>query len=146
MLSQAGQAAVEFTLVFILFLIIAFVPADFGLAFLTGQLAMNASREGARIAASERNPAAASCNMPCGSATNPILQATAKRMSSALLPGAQVSLTVSGTCPLRMVTVSVSGQYNYFYYKVFRLLGTTTPNNVNIIRSTTMRWEHQACV
>jgi len=49
--SNRGQAAVEFTLAFILLLIIAFIPADFGLAFYTGQLALNASREGARIAA-----------------------------------------------------------------------------------------------
>lgn len=143
--SQTGQAAVEFTLVSVLFLVVALVPADFGLAFLTGQLAMNASREGGRIAATERTPVAASCNMPCTTATNPILIATAKRMSSALLPGAQLSVALSGTCPLRMVTVSVSGSYNYFYYKLFRLLGQTTPNTVNIARSTTMRWEHQAC-
>ena len=145
-LSQSGQAVVEFTLAFILLLIVTFIPADFGLAFLTGHLAMNASREGARIAAAERIPAAANCTMPCGSATNPILIATAKRMSSALLPGAQVSLTLSGTCPLQMVTVSVSGQYNYFYYKVLRLFGRNTPNSINIVRSTTMRWEHQACI
>jgi Flp pilus assembly protein TadG len=144
-LSQSGQAVVEFTLAFILLLVVAFIPADFGLAFLTGQLAMNASREGARIAAADRNPAAANCTMPCGSATNSILIATAKRMSPALLPGAQVSLTLSGTCPLQMVTVSVAGQYNYFYYKVLRLFGRNTPNNINIVRSTTMRWEHQTC-
>ncbi len=50
---SSGQAVVEFTLVFLLFLIIAWVPADFGLAFYTGQLAQNASREGARIAAAD---------------------------------------------------------------------------------------------
>lgn len=51
----AGQALVEFTLVFLLFLVVAWIPADFGLAFYTGQLAQNASREGARIAAADRN-------------------------------------------------------------------------------------------
>src|SRR5438132_8205489 len=45
-----GQALVEFVLVFLLFLVVAWIPTDFGLAFYTGQLAMNASREGARIA------------------------------------------------------------------------------------------------
>ena len=50
---SSGQAVVEFTLVFLLFLIIAWIPADFGLGFYTAQLAQNASREGARIAASD---------------------------------------------------------------------------------------------
>jgi len=54
-LDTTGQALVEFTLVFVLFLIIAWIPADFGLAFYTGQLAQNASREGARIAAADPN-------------------------------------------------------------------------------------------
>jgi Flp pilus assembly protein TadG len=142
---ERGQTALEFTLVFIVFTIIAFIPADFGLAFYTGQLALNASREGARIAAAERTPVAGSCTMPCNATTNTVLLATAKRMSSALLPGATVNLSVSGTCPLRMVTVSVSGNYNYFYYKLFRLFGGSVSNNVNISRSTAMRWEHQAC-
>ena len=44
-----GQATVEFTLVFMLLLIIAWIPAAFGLAFLSGQIASNAAREGARI-------------------------------------------------------------------------------------------------
>src|SRR5262249_44124954 len=59
---SAGQAVVEFTLVFLLFLIIAWIPADFGLAFYTGQQAQNASREGARIAASD--PALGSGTLP----------------------------------------------------------------------------------
>ena len=61
----SGQAVVEFTLVFLLFLVIAWIPADFGLAFFTGQLAQNASREAARIAAADPNLANGSCNMPC---------------------------------------------------------------------------------
>src|SRR5947207_15271412 len=51
-----GQALVEFVLVFLLFLVVAWIPTDFGLAFYTGQLALNASREGARIAAADANP------------------------------------------------------------------------------------------
>lgn len=77
-----GQALVEFTLVFILFLVVAWIPADFGLAFYTGQLAQNASREGARIAAADRNLNFGRCwfvpvvpNVPSGGCnqTDPIL-------------------------------------------------------------------------
>jgi Flp pilus assembly protein TadG len=48
--ARSGQALVEFTLVFMLMLVVAWIPADFGLAFLSGQLALNSSREGASIA------------------------------------------------------------------------------------------------
>ena len=34
-------------------LVIAWIPADFGLMFYTGQLSQNAAREGARVAAAD---------------------------------------------------------------------------------------------
>src|SRR5499433_202205 len=154
---SAGQAVVEFTLVFLLFLIIAWIPADFGLAFYTGQQAQNAAREGARIAASD--PAlgsgtlpgltwTASCTMP--SCSGNILSETAARISSALLPGATITVTLDADsvppalpkCD-RNVTVTVAGNYNYFFYRLLGWLGNTVPNTLNMVRSTSMRWEHQ---
>jgi TadE-like protein len=141
-----GQALVEFTLVFILFLIIAWIPADFGLAFYTSQLAQNASREGARIAAATPTLPAMpiNCTMPCTSA-HEILKAAANRMSMALLPGAELSLTTDtslGSCQTQ-VQMRVEGTYNYFFYQLLRMIGGTAPNTVNIVRETKMRWEHQ---
>ena len=142
---QKGQALVEFTLIFVLLLVVAWIPADFGLAFYTGQLALNASREGARIAAADRTltPGVTKCQMPCASATG-ILKATADRMSSALLPGAWVTLDLQGgsTCD-RLVTVSISGPYNFSFYQILRLLGFNVPPSTQITRQTSMRWEHQ---
>ena len=141
--NNSGQALVEFTLIFVLFLVIAWIPADFGLAFFTGQLAQNASREGARIAAADRNPTSGFCDLPCGGASE-LLRATADRMSSALLPGARVTLDVdSGTSCDRMVTVSISGTYNFFFYRLLGLMGLPVTNSTLIERSTSMRWEHQ---
>ena len=154
---SSGQAVVEFTLVFLLFLIIAWIPADFGLAFFTAQLAQNASREGARIAAADPTLGGgtlpgvsytASCTMP--SCSGNILSETAARISSALLPNALITVTLDAAsvppaapkCD-RLVTVTVSGTYNYFFYQLLRALGNTVPNNLNIVRSTSMRWEHQ---
>jgi Flp pilus assembly protein TadG len=154
---STGQAVVEFTLVFLIFLIIAWIPADFGLAFYTGQLAQNASREGARIAAADPKlgsgtlpgmPWTATCTMPSCSGT--ILSETAARISSALLPGAtiNVELQADNVPPIpprcdRNVTVTVSGNYNYFFYRLLGWLGITVPNTLNIVRETRMRWEHQ---
>jgi hypothetical protein len=149
-LNRKGQAVVEFTLIFILLLVVAWIPADFGLAFYTGQLALNASREGARIAAADRNPPSGnpSCLLgsTCNSATG-ILKAAADRMSSALLPGATVRLFFpfsgsAATCN-QTVNVSISGSYNFFFYQVLRLLGVNVGNSILITRQTSMRWEHQ---
>ena len=46
---QMGQSVVELALITPLVLIALYIPADFGVAFLTAHLAQNAVREGARI-------------------------------------------------------------------------------------------------
>jgi len=144
---SSGQAVVELTLVFLLFLVIAWIPADFGLGFYTGQLAQNASREGARIAAADPTlpSGTTSCTMP--SCSGNIFNETAARISSALLSGATIAVTLDADsvppkCD-RNVTVTVSGTYNYFFYQLLRTMGNTIPDTVNIVRSTSMRWEHQ---
>jgi Flp pilus assembly protein TadG len=143
-----GQALVEFTLMFLLFLVVAWIPADFGLAFYTGQLAHNASREGARIAAADRTLVSGTtfCVMP--SCTGNIFTETAARISSALLPGATITLTLdpdTGTNCNRMVTVSVSGTYTFFFYQLLHWFGASAGLDTRLItRQTSMRWEAQA--
>jgi len=154
---SSGQAVVEFTLVFLLFLVIAWIPADFGLAFYTGQLAQNAAREGARIAAADPTLGSGtlpgttwttSCTVP--SCSGNILSETGGRISSALLPGATITVTLdpdsvppaTPRCD-RNVTVTVAGTYNYFFSQFLRAMGSTMPYTSNIVRSTSMRWEHQ---
>ena len=143
--TEKGQAAVEFTLVFILLIIVTWIPADFGLAFYTGQLALNASRDGARIAAAERTlPTMPTwCDMPCTSG-HELLQQTAKRLSQALLPGARITLSSEdlGTCNTNVV-MRVQGNYNYFFYRLLNYFGWGGENTVNIDRISKMRWEHQ---
>lgn len=143
-----GQAAVEFTLIFILLIIIAWIPADFGMALYTGQIAQNAVREGARIAAADPNlPAAVavpSCTMPgCYSAGN-IYNETAVRLPAAMLGASTITVQYpsGGSGCGQLLTVSVSGQYPFFFYKILRFVGidVTIPT---IQRSTSMRWEHQ---
>jgi Flp pilus assembly protein TadG len=142
-LNSRGQAVVEFTLVFILLLIIAWIPADFGLAFYTGQLALNASREGARIGAATKPFDA-----------NNVLIETCKRLPSALLVHATpnclpysrarviVAPPAGPTCN-QQLTVTVEGDYNYFLLGLLGYLGAPVPSSVTITRTTEMRWEHQ---
>jgi Flp pilus assembly protein TadG len=150
---SSGQALVEFTLTFLLLLIVAWIPADFGLAFYTSQLAHNAAREGARIAATDSTllEGTTSCIMPPAVAapcTGNIFMETAGRLSSALLPAATITLNLepdTGTNCNRMVTVTVSGTYNFFFYRLLRFFGISAiPNTTPISRQTRMRWEGQA--
>jgi hypothetical protein len=146
--SASGQAVVEFTLVFLLLLVITWIPADFGLGFYAGQIAQNASREAARIGAADPNLTDGSCTMPCSSApTGTALRAAADRMSQALLPGASISVTLepaAGPNCNRLVEVSISGNYNFFFYQLLQGLGVgPVDGSSNIQRSTKMRWEHQ---
>ena len=151
-LTSKGQALVEFTLVFMLLLVILWIPADFGLAFLSGQLAQSAAREGARIASADANYAAqvGTCTIPgCYSLANDnILRQTALRISSALLPDAQITLATDatgGTC-MTKVQVTVQGTYTFFFYRLLRFIGIGAALNTNttqITRVSAMRWEHQ---
>ena len=158
-LTSKGQAMVEFTIVFILLIIVAWIPADFGLAFYTGQQAQNAAREGTRIAAADTTLLAqlggntsVQCNLPCSSAgAGTILRATADRVSSALIPGATVKVNYPSpdgpnTGCQQLVKVSVDGNYNFFFYRILRLAQLNVPPSTPIQRSINMRWEHQeAC-
>jgi len=140
---KRGQAAVEFTLIFVLLLVLAWIPADFGLAFYTGHLALNASREGARI----------------GAATTPfdaddVRIETCKRLPSALLvdptpncqPYSNAKVVVdapAGDVCNQQLKVTVSGNYNFFFYGLLNYFGLSVDPAVPITRETEMRWEHQ---
>ncbi len=147
--NMKGQAVVEFTLIFVLLLVIAWIPADFGLAFYSSQLAANASREGARIGAADPgySTQVGNCTLPaCFSlADGTILKETANRLSSALLPGATITVDpLSGPSCNQLVQVRVEGTYNFFFYQLLHLMGVTADlNTQSITRETSMRWEHQ---
>lgn len=145
---SSGQGAVEFTLTFLLLLVVAWIPADFGLAFYSSQLAQNAAREGARIAAADPTLASgtSSCTLP--DCTGNILKESASRVSAALLPAASIAVTLdpdTGMNCNRMVTVTVSGTYNFSFYRFLRWFGVSgNLNSTPITRQTRMRWEGQS--
>ena len=148
--SAKGQAAVEFTLVFLLLIVVAWIPADFGLALYTGQLAQNAAREGARIAAADSNLLAqtGTCTMPCSSQpVKSVMAETAKRFSSALMPGATITVDypVGTVVCNQLVRVRVGGNYNFFFYRLLKMFGVGgNLATTSVVHETTMRWEHQA--
>jgi len=148
-----GQALVEFTLCFLLLLVISWIPADFGLAFVSAQLAQNAAREGARIGAATP-PGTPPVTWTAANTTD-IETETCERITHAFFtdPGGAGTLCSSGarvvvTAPAgggcnQFVTVTVRGQYNYFFYKLLRMMGSTAPDARTITSQSSMRWEHQ---
>lgn len=145
-----GQALVEFTLCFILLLIITWIPADFGLALMSNQIMGNAAREGARIGSASPSLGAteladirnemcerlqwALVSDPGGDGTSCGSLSNAK-VKVELLPGI-------GTCN-QTVSATVSGRYNFFFYQLFRLFGVNVGNTQTMTRRTELRWEHQ---
>ena len=150
-----GQAVVEFTLCFILLLVIAWIPADFGLMFYTGHLGQNAAREGARIAAADPCLSAGcagtpvqtgTCNLPCSSGTD-LLQRIANRVANGIMSNVNTSVTLSSsgavtTCD-QQVQVQISQDYYPFFYKILRMMYFSVPDKVTLSRAVTMRYEHQ---
>jgi len=148
--SSSGQALVEFTLCFMLLLVIAYIPADFGLAFYTSHIMGNAAREGARIGAADPGVDAqtGTCTLSaCFALANGTLRReVAERMSSALMNDGQVTVSTSGrttTCD-KTVQVSVQGTYNFFFYRIIKWFGVNSAKiNQPIVQTYTMRYDHQ---
>ena len=145
---------VEFTLVFILLIVIMWIPADFGLAFLTGQLAGNAAREGARIGSATPKPFDANFvtdvrTETCRRLPSALLRAPSGGSGTSCSPVSNAKVDVQllpgvGSCN-DMIQVSVSGDYNFFFFQLMRLMGVTgNLDSKPITRTTSMRWEH-AC-
>ena len=148
--SNRGQALVEFTLVFVLLLVVAWIPADFGLGFYTAQIVQNAAREGTRIAAADPTTVSATCNMPACYSSGNILSATANRLPAALLTSASITIQYPSSDGLssgcnQLVKVTVTGQYNYFFYRMLGWFNVNIPSNsTQITRFANLRWEYQA--
>lgn len=143
---------VEFTLCFVLAIVIMWIPANFGLAFYTSQAMQNAAREGARLAAATKNLQAqlgvdtnVSCDVPCDSSNPEVLQATSKRARLSLISTPRVIMRLDGgaSCD-RLVTVTVTGTYGFSFYQLLRMVrGGSAKDSVAITRQASARWEHQ---
>ena len=135
--SRKGQSIVEISLITPLLLAALYVPVDFGIMIFTGHLTQNATRDGARVAATT------------DLLTNGLAQSLAIQFSSNVpqrLASKQVTVnyyaTGAPTCA-QYVEVTAQGTYNLFWYRLMALLRAAPPSSVNITRTTQMRFEHQ---
>jgi Flp pilus assembly protein TadG len=150
LLNTNGQSIVEIALITPLLLVALYIPADFGIAFLTGHLAQNAVREGARIGSISKECGTAPCvSTLAGEACpgiNSIVVEVCRRLPARLTsPAVTSSLTGNlGDPCMRTVTVVVEGTYTYFLYQLTALLGLPiTSETTSITRSAEARYELQ---
>ena len=132
LLNRKGQSIVEISLITPLVLIALYVPADFGVAFLTAHLTQNAVREAARVGASKE----------------PFVQSAIEaealnRMPARLTSPEANARLVTGTNCAKYVEVVGRGTYNYFLYQVMGLFGFNPPDTQFITRTARMRYEFQ---
>ena len=133
-----GQSLVEIGLITPLLLVAMWIPADFGIAFLTAHLAQNAVREAARLGVTTKDP--------FDSAAATAIRTEALNRLPARLTSKTVTVkyyaTGAANC-MSFVEVSATGTYNFTLYQLFRLFGGAVPNSRTITRATRMRYEFQ---
>ena len=114
------------------------IPADFGIAFLTAHLTQNAVREAARLGVSTKDPFDTT-------AATAIKDNAASRLPPNLVsPAVTVKYFATGPANcMTFVEVTASGAYNYTLYRLFELMGSNVPVNRTITRTTRMRYELQ---
>jgi Flp pilus assembly protein TadG len=141
---QMGQSVVELALITPLVLIALYIPADFGIAFLTAHLAQNAVREGARIGSglTSANPSNPISDSQGATIKDAVLARLPARLSS---PSVNVKFYFSGeaaTC-MQVVEVTTTGSYDFGLYHLMGLIGVTIPPSEPISRTTQMRYNYQ---
>jgi hypothetical protein len=149
--NRKGQSIVEITLITPLLLVALYVPADFGIAFFTAHLTQNAAREGARIAAISAecgtSPCVTTVTESSCPGTNSIVQEVCNRLPARLTGPLSIKTKLTGSLGgncMRLVTVEVTGKYDFFLYQLIRLIGVTLTNNdTPITRAAELRYELQ---
>src|SRR6266508_3570150 len=141
--NQRGQSIVEISLITPLLLIALYIPVDFGVAFLMGNLTQIAAREGTRIGSGLQK----SGNVPdliFSSAEADTVKTEVISRLPAYLTNKTVTVTFyTGTACMEFVEVTAQGQYKFFMYKLMRLFGGDAPDSLTISRTTQMHYKYQ---
>lgn len=142
-----GQALVEIALITPLLLAALYVATDFGIAFHMGNVVSTVARDGARIGSGVAKSGGDLANPNFdGSDATTIRNAIVPQLP-AYLTGRQITVRFyedGAVSPCwESVEVTVSGNYNYGFYRLLSLLGIPTPNSSVISRTTRMRYNFQ---
>ena len=126
--AQRGTALIEFTLVLPMLLVMTVAAVDFGRAFFVKNVVSQAAREGVRLRA------------VTSSADSGLVTARVNQVAQA----ANVNVTqvsIAGPDPSRMVTVTVTAEFNWIFPGVFNLFGANFTNPMSLTGEAVMRNE-----
>lgn len=144
--NRKGQSIVEISLITPLLLVALVVPADFGVAFLAANLTNTAAREGARIGSQIGKSGGTDDERDFTTAE----AAAVKTAVLAKMPNylSNRSVTVkfyedTALNCLETIEVTASGNYNYYFYQILRMLGATVPNQSTISRTAQFPYRYQ---
>jgi Flp pilus assembly protein TadG len=139
---RRGQSVVEISLMAPLLMVALYIPADFGVAFLVANMTATAARDGARIGSNAGNP-----NFSTADAA--AVKDTVVPIMPARLTTRSVRVKFYEDTPancLETVEVTVSGDYNFFFYQILRLFGATVTNPRTISRTSQMPYRNQPAI
>jgi Flp pilus assembly protein TadG len=140
---QRGQSIVEISLMTPLLLIALYIPADFGLAFYMANLTQSAAREGARIGSGLPKSGTAPNLTFTSTQANTVKTEVFNRLPDYLTNKTVTVTFYTGTACMEFIEVTAQGEYDFFFYQLLRLFGSTAPDAVTISRTTQIRYNYQ---
>jgi hypothetical protein len=126
-----------------------FIPADFGVAFLVANIAGTAARDGARIGSEIGKTGGNKDNRNFHTDDAAAVKDKVVPMMPNRLTNRSVRVKFYEDTPancLETVEVTVSGDYNFFFYQILRLFGVTVNNPQTISRTSQMPYRNQPSV
>ena len=126
-----GQTIVEVTLIIPLLIVLVGAAVDWGLVFFVSHVVQNAVRSGARLAVTLNTPISRAA---VKSEVQRLIPDTP--LFSAFRNSATITVTTSSpVCDPPFVTVGTTGQFSFYFMRLFGLSTTT------LSRDATMRYE-----
>ena len=144
--NRKGQSIVEISLITPLLLVALTVPADFGVAFLAGNLTNTAAREGARIGGQIGKTGGVDTDRDFNTADAAAVKAQVIAKMPSYLTSRSVTIKFYENTPancLEFIQVTASGNYNFYFYQVLRLFGATVNPYRTISRTAQFVYRYQ---
>ena len=144
--SRKGQSIVEISLITPLLLVALVIPADFGVAFLAGNLVNTAAREGARVGGQIGKSGGNEDNRNFTTTDAVAVRDAVVAKMPTYISNRSVTVKfyedTAANC-LETTEVTASGTYNYYLYQILRLFGATVPNTSTISRTAQFAYRYQ---